>query len=184
MSKRGISVAVGTKYGLMESTYDGRPSIKYPTFGMGGGQAHRHKFIDGQKPKYKWDGRTDQSLFKYYSAGGMKKAIEEAGGLLYWLSGEPDVWTWFETGNGYNATCCFGEGSVPDSVADDLKVMGVKSVIMYPDLDKPGMEAAWKLRDRLVDSGIMFMAYRLPGDMGSKRDLNQIWQDIDRKSVV
>jgi hypothetical protein len=176
--KRGLSLATQLKYKIEASTYDARPTVKYPTLGMGGDTGYRHKFTDGNKPKYKWHGQTEQAKFKYYSAGGMKKAIDDCGGLLYWLSGEPDVWTWFETNNGYNAVSCFGEGSVPESVAADLAFLGVKRVVMYPDLDEPGMKAAGKLWRYLQGSGIELMVRRIPGELGSKCDLNQLWQDV------
>lgn len=175
---RGLTDKVVQRYKLDAGTYDNRPTLTYPTISMAGKSAMRHKFIDGQKPKNKWHGKTDQSQFRYYSPGGLGKAIEECSGVLYWLSGEPDVWTLYEVLNVECATCTFGEGSIPDTVADDLKSLGVRVVRMYPDLDEPGMRAAYKLAQALEGSGIDLEVYRLPGDMGSKRDLNQLWQDI------
>lgn len=175
---RGLSDKTIERYKLAQSTYDSRPTITYQTIGLGGGAAMRHKFIDGQKPKNKWHGQTDQSTFRYYSPGGLGRAIKDCGGVLYWLSGEPDVWTLYEAMNISCSTCVFGERSIPETVVADMQALGVRVVRMYPDLDKHGMEAAYKLSQALKDSGVALEIYRLPGEVGSKRDLNQLWQDV------
>lgn len=178
LARRGLTEKTIKRYSLSGTMYQNRPALRYPTMGVTGGKAERVKFTDGQKPKVKWAGEIgEQTPYRYYSAGGLSTAIKAASGTLYWLSGEPDVWTMYEVFGIEYATCTFGEGSVPDTVAADLKALGVTRVVMYPDLDTPGMKAAAKLWRLLKDADIEFVARRIPGEMESKADLNQLWQD-------
>lgn len=178
MTRRGWTTKVIQRYAIGGETYDQRPCIKFVTINTEGEKAFRVKFWDGKEPKIKWAGKTEQANFKYYSAGRLAKAIKEASGTLYWLSGEPDIWTLYEACNVDYSTACFGEKSIPETVVEDLTALGVTQVIMYPDLDKTGMEAAAKLYRLLLDSEIALVIRRIPGDMDSKRDLNQLWQDV------
>jgi hypothetical protein len=180
LTGRGISDKTVQRYCITGHTYDERPCIRYRTINFERQQAHRIKFTDGNRPKYKWDGRTDQSAYRYYSPGGLSGAIEKDGGKLYWLSGEMDVWTVYEALGYENSTGCFGEGSVPDTVAVDLAALGVKRVVMYPDLDKPGMKAANKLYHALLDTDISLVIWKIAGEVteNSGYDLNKLWQDV------
>lgn len=178
LTNRGISAETAAHFHLSDTPYEGRPSLKYLTVGLEGNKGFRVKFTDGQKPKYKWWSTTKQPDMRYYSPGGLAQAIKDAQGVLYWLSGEPDVWTLFDAMGFKNATCSMGEGIIPDSIVADLNTLVVKTVRAYPDLDDAGMKAIGKLSQRLRDSGIRLEVYRLPGEHGSKRDLNQLWQDV------
>lgn len=181
MTRRGWTTKVIQRYGVSGSRYDERPCLKYHTVNPDMEKAHRVKFLDAVKPKVKWAGSLGeggQSRFTYYSPGGLSAAIKGASGTLYWLSGEPDCWTLYEACGIDYSTCCFGEGSVPEDAAIHLSHMGVERVVMYPDLDNAGMKAAWKLHKELEGSGIELIVRRIPGEMGSKRDLNQLWQDM------
>lgn len=180
---RGISELTARVYRIEDSEFDGRAAIKYPTVGLAGTTAYRHKFTDGQRPKVKWDTvLAKQPGHLYYSPGGLKDAIAKASGLLYWLSGEPDVWalhTAFndsddERGTGdkpLNASCVFGEGSIPETLADDLALLGVTHILAFPDQDDTGLRAAAKLRRLLasVDMPLFFVA--LP----DAKDINALW---------
>lgn len=180
LTRRGITQKSVTRFRIEETTYQQRPCLKYPTIGRAGGVAYRVKFTDDYKTKglakVKWFGETPQADFAYYSPGGLVAAITAANGVLHWASGEPDVWTLHEAGVD-NVTCCFGERSIPQSLADDLKGFGVTEVVYWVDLDKTGMESALKFADRLAGSGLKFEARVLDGEIGSKRDLNQMLQD-------
>ena len=178
MTRRGWTTKVIQRYAIGGETYDNRPCLRFVTVNTEGEKAFRVKFVDGKEPKIKWAGKTEQANFKYYSAGKLTKAIADASGTLYWLSGEPDIWTLYEACNVDWSTACFGEKSIPETVVEDLTAMGVTQVVMYPDLDKTGMEAAAKLYRLLKDSEIALVIRRIPGDMDSKRDLNQLWQDV------
>lgn len=192
MTRRGWTTKVIQRYGVGGSRYDERPCLKYHTVNTEGEKAHRVKFVDDLKKdengkalsKVKWAGSTVQAAFRYYSPGGLKAAIKNASGTLYWLSGEPDCWTLFEACGIDFSTCCFGEGSVPKESAIYLSLLGVERVVMYPDLDSAGMKAAWKLHNELKDSGIELIVRRIPGEMESKRDLNQLWQDMSFNSTA
>lgn len=177
LANRGIQEDTIRAYRLAGGTYDNRPSVRLTVITPAGEIVHRHKFIDGEKPKIKWEGKLNGQP-RYYSAGGLAQAIKQHDGTLYWLSGEPDVWTYHAVTGRMNATCTFGEGSVPKTVAADLRALGVDTVVMYPDLDDAGMQAARKLYAALKGSGITLKVKQLPGEMGSKRDLNDVWKSV------
>lgn len=186
MTRRGWTTKVIQRYGVSGSRWDERPCLKYHTVNAEKDKAHRVKFLDGSKPKVKWAGSLGeggQSKFTYYSPGGLIDAIAKSGDsleatrTLYWLSGEPDIWTLFEALGIQNSTCSFGEGTIPATLADDLITMGVDRIVMYVDLDDKGYYAAWKLIQALAVWPGQVEIRRIAGDMGSKRDLNQLWQD-------
>lgn len=183
MTRRGWTQKVIHRYAIGGATYfDGRPCLKYVTISMSGQKAYRARFFDGQLPKIKWFGNLEdgqKGVFDYYSPGGLCAAIQKADGLLYWCSGEADVWTLYQALEIENATCSFGEGTIPDTIIDDLKGCGVKSIVMYPDLDEKGFYAAWKLLKALSGSGIGLFLWRLPAEMQSKFDLNRLWQKVN-----
>ena len=180
---RGIDDVTIRRYQLQGGfTYDERPAIKYPVFPKGGGElGYRFKFTDGNKPKVKSQVGLTMDTYPYYSAGGLGDALKASAGLMYLLSGEPDVWTMHTvTQRGENAapaTCFIGEGSIPPTFVEDMKGLGVRKIAMWPDLDQRGMKTAYKVFELLKGSDIGFDARLLPGEQGSKRDLNQVWQD-------
>lgn len=135
----------------------------------------RWKAADGSVPKYLWlHGKPDG--VRYYLHPDTPQAIKDSGGILYLASGEPDVLA-FRAAGLKNTTCWFdGETSVPATLADDLKRLGVVIVWYYPDRDRTGLQAASKIAEALKDSGIELGVQELPGEVGSKFDVNHLWQ--------
>lgn len=138
---------------------------------------HRWKAFDSAaKPKYRWIPSGLGKLSpKYYTPEGLKEAIAEANGVVLLASGEPDTLTW-RTAGARNALSLFGEGNIPEALAMHLSSLGVTAVEAYPDLDNAGLLSAAKLRDVLRKGLIDYRPWRLPGETGSKMDINKLWQ--------
>lgn len=181
---RGIEDATIARYALKGGiTYDERDAIQYPVYQWQNPTiGTRYKFTDGIKPKVKSQSGMTQDLWPYYGYGDLTTAINSAAGLLYHVSGEPDVWTLHSVRTcgekAINAICFLGEGNIPAPYVANMQQLGAKQIYTWPDLDERGMKTAHKISQLLKDSGITFVARRLPGEMGSKRDLNQVWQDV------
>ena len=143
------------------------------------GQPHpkpRWKNSNGHGPKYDWPQKQPPNA-KYYFLTGLRTAIETAGGTLYLAAGEPDVLTYHAAGI-QNVLCWFnGEKAIPTTLAADLKYLGVSHVIYAPDRDNTGMRSAAKLVELLRDTAITYQIAQLPGELGSKADINQTWID-------
>ncbi len=82
-------------------------------------------------------------------------------------AGNPNTLCWFD-----------GETSIPATFADDMRRLGVQIIYAYPDRDTTGMKMAAKLQDVLRDTGIQVALRQLPGELGSKNDLNWLWQHV------
>jgi hypothetical protein len=134
-------------------------------------------FDSNAKPKYVWQPRgLSGRLPLYYLLPGTLDAIRKDGSAIL-ASGEPDVLT-FRAAQTDNVLCWFGEGQTPDTLAADLASWGVNRVECYPDLDDTGMQWASAIRTRLALSSIKVEVCRLPGEMGSKTDINRLWMDV------
>jgi hypothetical protein len=158
---------VYTPDGKPALTSDGRPIVRF--------KAYDSKAT----PKYWWEPAGVQSERpKYYLMPDvMRAAINRA--ELYFVSGEPDVWTMDLAG--LPAICCFGETQVPETLAEDLKGMGFTkgAVYIYPDRDKTGDKWANTVRSLLKDSGLVLRAYALPAILGDGGDLNKLWVHLN-----
>jgi hypothetical protein len=177
LERRGL-LAVARRFGW---TPDGQ-GWRYPVYRSNGQTWHvddkpiyRWKAFDsGAKPKYRWEpsGLSGQ-LPPYYLLPGTAAAIARDGSVIL-ASGEPDVLA-FRAAQTENVLCWFGEATVPETLASDLRTLGVSRVECYPDLDDTGMLWAAKIRERLA--GFKVEICRLPGEMGSKADINKLWID-------
>lgn len=151
----------------------------YPVLNLQGEQMNviRKKSFDSSSDyKYLWEPKDAERPI-YYTLPGLTEAIEKANGRLFWSSGEPDTLT-YRAAKALNVLSVFGEKNTPDTLADDLKSLGVRSVEMYPDLDKEGYKCAARIKALLENSGIALFVYKLPGEFGSKYDINKLWQDV------
>lgn len=175
---RGIPVAA-VKFGWVAENYKGAAGWSYPIFNAAGKPypARRWKAADSNHhPKCSWlPAKPDGA--KYYLLPGILDRIRAAGGLAYLASGEPDVLAYFSAGI-ETAFCWFdGERSVPSTLVTDLKFMGISTLVYAPDRDDTGIAAATLVRDRLIGSGITLVTVALPGELGSKYDINKAWID-------
>lgn len=189
---RGISaetqalfrIVAGKGYGKAQD----KDGFRYPTFDEEGKRRLRWKHVDSHAAagdKYGWEIMPDGTAqtWKIYVADykALREAVERKNGVLYWCAGEVDVWTLHAasaSGSYPPAASAFGEKNIPENIAEWLKSIGVNRVVYYPDLDKPGLAAAAKLYRLLSGSGMALELYRLPGDIGSKLDLNALWQQV------
>lgn len=180
LERRGL-LAVAKRFGW---TPDGA-GWRYPVYKSDGS----HVQVDGQplwrwkafdsdaKPKYVWQPRgLSGKLPHYYILPGTVDAIRKDGSVIL-ASGEPDVLA-FRAAQADNVLCWFGESQTPETLAADLKLLGVSRVECYPDLDDTGMQWAATIRERLLGSDIRCEICRLPGEMGSKTDINKLWIDV------
>lgn len=145
---------------------------------------YRCKTFPGVKgPKYYWSTRDGSPAsmpahVRLYGPAGLQQHIADAGGVLILAAGEVDLWS-LMVGGVFNAACTLhGEASIPDWLIDELTRLGVRTVRYYPDRDDTGLRAAHKLRQALAGSGISLELYALPGDVGSKADINTLLQAV------
>lgn len=140
--------------------------------------AYRWKNADSNATggeKYLWlPGKPDG--IRYYLLPDTLAAIRKHGGIVYIASGEPDVLAYRSAGI-KNVICWFGERSIPDTLADDLAKMGVWLATYCPDRDTTGMKSAAAVQELLSESEIKLELRALPGEMGSKNDINWLWMD-------
>ena len=138
--------------------------------------AHRGKsYYSNAQPKYWWVSGKPANCH-YYILPGLQKAVEAANGLVYIVSGEPDLLVMHSTGI-HNVISWFGEASIPRNLPEFLKNdLHTNRVIQFPDRDKVGHKSAQKTATLLSDSGIDYQAHELPEYLGDRGDLNKLWQ--------
>lgn len=189
LEKRGIGIATQELFQITPAVGFGNAKtlegFRYPTFDFDDHQRLRWKNIDSNADdgkKYGWDYVPEGTPNTWKVYVGRKAALQSAGGVLYWCAGEVDVWTLhaasLTTSHYPPAASAFGEKNIPDAIAEWFAAYDVKRVIYYPDLDKTGFAAAAKLYRLLSGSGIALELYHLPDEMGSKLDLNALWQRV------
>jgi hypothetical protein len=138
----------------------------------------RWKSADDTGPRYYWP-KGKPKAAKYYFLPGLLTAIQQADGQVYIAAGEPDVLAYHAAGLPNTFCWLASEEAVPDTLVSDLRIMGARSVVYAPDLDAAGMRAAAKVYRALSDAGMPCHIARLPGEMGSKCDINQHWIDCE-----
>ncbi len=166
--------------------YRGQHGWRYPIYNSKGEQftlnaerVYRWKNADSNgSPKYAWlPGKPDKA--RYYLLPGTLDAIKAEYGACFLASGEPDVLAYRAAGR-CNVICWFdGEASIPPTLADDLTIMGVTRLTYAPDRDNTGMKSAALVFNALKDTDIGLRVVRLPADMGSKFDINRLWQQVN-----
>jgi hypothetical protein len=167
-------------------SYHGSAGWRYPVYNFKGEQftingerVYRWKNTDSNgDPKYSWiPGKPDKA--RYYLLPGALEAIKAEYGACFLASGEPDVLAYRAAGR-CNVTCWFdGEASIPATLADDLALMGVSMLTYAPDRDDTGMKSAAGVFNALKDSEIALRVLKLPAEMGSKFDINKLWQQVN-----
>ena len=178
LSKRGL-LQVCEKAQWERYLYQGREGWAYPIFNMTG-KPHstrqlRWRSADGNKPKFSWV-NGQPSGAKYYYLGDLKQAIKAGRGTLYIAFGDLDMLT-FQAAGIQNVLTWFGELSVPDGLIEHLELLGVENLKLYPDCDSIGMQTAWKVWEMTDAVALNCEFYRLPYEMGSKKDTNDLWID-------
>lgn len=188
LAKRGL-ISAALEANWQPVKLHGRDGWAYPVYNAQGkpfmrnGQpARRWKSANGDAPKYLWDGGKPDGV-RYYLMPDTVSAIMNSG-IVYLASGEPDVLALRAAGI-KNTLCWFdGETSVPPTFAADMKQLGVVTVYYYPDRDKTGMQAAAKLLAVCKDTGLLLNVCELPGELGSKTDLNALWMACEFNAAL
>ncbi len=184
LKARGI-YEVATEAGWQAYTYNGMWGWRYPlmngkghVYTVDGKPAYRWKNFDSHSDKFKYSwlpGKPDG--IRYYSIPGTGDVISEKQ-TVYIASGEPDLLTYRAAGY-QNVLCWFGENSIPKTFVTDMQDKGVFQVRIAPDLDAAGMKMVSTLAEMLSLSDISLHVIPLPGEAGSKMDVNALWQQLD-----
>ena len=191
LNKRGIDDWVIHTYKLEAATQftGGSPQhagVRYPTV-VSGGLRLRWKDLTGKAPnKYEWQTKTaddwkegaGQAYLYSPEPKSLIEAVTRHNGTLHWMEGEPDCWAMAaymgETFSFAPATCYFGK-------AIDLeKIFGMfggalTDLVIWPDCDEAGLKKAAKVYYAAKAVGITVGVMRLPFEMGSKKDFNDLW---------
>ena len=107
-------------------------------------------------PKVKWQipgQKTDEPFYYSGTWDDLKRHIAAAGGLLYIVEGEVDVWTLQVPGIG-NVIGTYSATEIPPDIASILDELGVTKVIYFADNDKSGDAGASKLATLLLQSAL------------------------------
>lgn len=161
---------------------------EWDTRTMSGGTATRWKSYASTRPdgddkwmKYRWipDRPTDAKYF-YPPSKSLKAAIDENAGLLYMVGGEIALMSMIEAGLD-NATCTFGDTNIPDTLAQDMRALGVKRLTLIPDRDDSGQRWACNIRDAIkndldaseIDVRVLALPY--PMEKSHGKDVNDLW---------
>ena len=144
---------------------------KYPTPSGG----YRWKNADSQAdPKYKWldDGKPKADNF--YHAQDFARAIYNAGGACWFVSGEADVWA-MQSAGVTHVMSGYTEAQVSPELPTYLESMGVTVLYIAPDLDQAGARWARLIAQTLQESSIELDARQLPNTLGNKGDIGKAW---------
>lgn len=147
----------------------------YPLYNLDGTESgqYRYKAMDStSKTKYRWSESNGEPRPSYYLLPGLVESIQAANGRLILSSGEPDTLA-FRAAQAQNVSNFFGENNIPETLEWDLQTLGVKSIELYPDLDKAGFK--WAADIKAACPNLDVHVYKLPGEFGSKYDINKLW---------
>jgi len=173
LERRGI-LSVAAEFGWQEHVRLDAPGWKYPVFDSRANIiGHRWKSANGKGPKYTWEPKRPERA-RYYMLPGAARAIRDSG-LVFLAAGEPDVLAYRAAGV-VNALCWFdGESAIPDTFVEDMHSLHTDTIVYCPDRDDAGLKAAVKLHRLLEPTDISLVLNKLPGDLGSKNDINALW---------
>lgn len=176
LAKRGIAQAAQDA-GWLPMQQHGQWGWMIPLYRTNGQVLEVKRWKNGNSegdPKCIWIGDSKQA--KYYVLPGLLKAIQDKGGICYLASGEPDVLAYHAAGI-RNVFSWFGENSIPSSLVEDLKLMGITRLLDFPDRDSTGLTKTAKLVTLLQNSGIEYVPCKLPGEVVAKHgnDINWLW---------
>ena len=105
-------------------------------------------------PKVKWQipgQKTDEPFYYSGTWDDLKRHIAAAGGLLYIVEGEVDVWTLQVPGIG-NVIGTYSATEIPPDIASILDELGATKAVYFADNDKSGDAGAAKLATQLLAS--------------------------------
>lgn len=192
LTARGIGAATIAKYGLTPAggLYGAARNMQGWLFYSIAPDTHkalRWKNSDKRDPRYQWAAGDDPHAYTpanaLYSAGGLAAAAQESP-ELYWCEGEPDVWTLHaafvqKAAQAVWATTYYGGTDDLPAHLQALYNMGYTRLTCFPDCDEAGMQYAYRLQQAALktEAHPIVTIKRLPGEMGSGFDLNDLWRD-------
>lgn len=172
LRERGISDATITAFGIVASGN----GAEFPAANLPDLRFWKNADSEGH-PKYKAPQHQLPKAAMLYHAPEFVSETMRTGHV--WLTGGfVDVWT-LHAAAIYNAACFYTEERMPDAVPAFLLAIGARVVHYVPDRDASGQRAAVKLASVLADSGLLYLSHELPAPIGSKYDLNAMWQDYN-----
>jgi hypothetical protein len=150
----------------------------YPVLDFDGNiLTYRTKTHDSHaKYKYKW--KPSKLDAKYYHHPEIRQHIADNNGELFIANGEPSVLAYHSAGI-YNVLSWFGESSIPNTIIEDLKQLGVTSLIYAPDNDEAGRKSAIKLRDLLHNTDIQLTVLDISAQVDRRGDTNDLWIHVE-----
>lgn len=137
--------------------------------------------------KYRWlPEKPANAHYCYPVSLSLMSAIKDADGVLYMVGGEIALMSMMSAGF-LNATCTFGDSTIPTSLKDDLLKWGVKTLRLIPDRDESGLKWAVNIRDVFKDQLVitvetLALPYEVVKSHGS--DVNDFWLDNDAEAFA
>mgnify|MGYP006284230597 FL=1 len=138
----------------------------------GGGRRWKNYNSKGH-PKYKWVNSKPESA-SFYHGPNLGKTVNQQGGEIWFVAGEPDVWA-MHTAGIKNVFSAFSESHIPDEFISFLKELKIKKLYLAPDLDPAGSRWAYLVEDKLRDILIECAALELPRSLGEGGDIGKTW---------
>lgn len=166
---------------------------EYDTKTLNGDKATRWKSYsstcpEGSSPsewhKYLWKPSkpTDAKYF-YPPIKSLMDAIKAEEGVLWLVGGEMAVMAMFSA-KIENVTSFFGDNTIPETLLQDLKALGVTELRVVADRDNSGQTMAVNVRDRLKDDlsiSLFFIALPYPVEAKHGKDVNDFWLEKKEK---
>lgn len=155
---------------IRETTHDSRPALRYPT-----ARGDRIRFLDQQKPKYKFATTGHETL---YNVGRVLELLRAGADTLYLVNGEPSVWACHA--EGVPAFClCVGEKapSLDAVIALREALVGIPHAVRVGvafDRDDAGQTATAHAVAALAAGGVPAIPIRLPADLPPKGDVDDL----------
>jgi hypothetical protein len=132
--------------------------------------------------KYDWRPEKPDGAFYFYPPSlSLADAIKAADGVLYMSGGDMGTMSLMSAGL-MNATNTFGDSAIPATIAEDMRKLGVKRLVLLPDRDTSGQRWGAKIRDLMIPVGldIEIDVRALPYDLKDKhgQDVNDWWLQV------
>lgn len=192
LAARGIDRATIAAFGLVATSWHGRPALRYPVrLPDGAAVGQRVKYMDGRRPKAGWvcpPGAAtpgDLAPALLYGADLLLQRLTQRLSSLFLVEGEPDVWLLHALGlpavsllRGATAA------SVPDHARYALAQLAPARVYVVYDIDADGtgQRGAWRVTDDLRRAGVTpsVAPLCLPDELGDGGDVTDLYARCGR----
>ena len=198
LAARGIDRATIAAFGLVTTTWHGRPALHYPVrLPDGRAVGRRVKYMDGRRPKAGWvcppgaatpGAATPGDLAPALLYGAdllLQRLTQQRLSSLFLVEGEPDVWLLHTLGlpavsllRGATAA------SVPEHARYALAQLAPARVYVVYDIDADGtgQRGAWRVTDDLRRAGVAptVSPLCLPDELGDGGDVTDLYARYGR----